>query len=92
MNVSLSAEVRQETADQDGAVEFRVPFGVYEVLVMNPREGETGRVSRLVINEDQKGVHPLEVVLRGTTTPAERRTLRADLLNRAETYLYVWGQ
>jgi hypothetical protein len=84
--------VRQETADQDGAVEFRVPFGVYEVLVMNPREGQTGRVSRLVINENQQGVHPLEVVLRGASTQAEQRTLRSELLNRAETYLYVWGQ
>jgi len=84
--------VRQETADQDGAVEFRVPFGVFEVLVMNPREGQTGRVSRLVINENQQGVHPLEVVLRGASTPAEQRTLRAELLNRAETYLYVWTQ
>jgi hypothetical protein len=69
---------------------FRVPFGVYEVLVMNPREGQTGRVSRMVINENQQGIHPLEVVLRGTSTPAEQKTLRAELLNRAETYLYVW--
>jgi len=84
--------VRQETADQDGVVEFRVPFGVYEVLVMNPREGQTGRISRLVVHEDQKGIHPLEVVLRGQSTQAEQRTLRAELLNRAETYLYVWTQ
>ena len=84
--------VRQETADQDGAVEFRVPFGVYEVLVVNPREGETGRVSRLIINENQRGVHPLEVVLRGTSTPLEQRQMRAELLDRAETYLYVWSQ
>jgi len=84
--------VRQETADQDGVVEFRVPFGVYEVLVMNPREGQTGRVSRLIVHEDQKGVQPLEVVLRGQSTQAEQRTLRAELLNRAETYLYVWTQ
>ena len=84
--------VRQETADQDGVVEFRVPFGVYEVLVMNPREGQTGRVSRFVVHENQTGVHPLEVVLRGQSTPDEQRKMRADLLNRAETYLYVWSQ
>jgi len=84
--------VRQETADQDGAIEFRVPFGVYEVLVVNPREGETGRVSRMVIHDNQQGIQPLEVVLRGNSTPAEQRQMRAELLNRAETYLYVWSQ
>jgi hypothetical protein len=84
--------VRQETADADGVVEFRVPFGVYEVLAINPREGETGRVSRMVVSADQKGVQPLEIVLRGSSTPAQQRQLRADLLDRAETYLYVWSQ
>ena len=84
--------VRQETADQDGAVEFRVPFGVYEVLVINPREGQVGRMSRFVISENQQGVHPLEVVLRGTSDAAEQRKMRSELLNRAETYLYVWSQ
>jgi hypothetical protein len=84
--------VRQETADQDGAVEFRVPFGIYEVLVMNPREGQTGRISRFFVNSDTKGVQPLEVELHGTSTLAERNAMRAELLNRAETYLYVWSQ
>lgn len=84
--------VRQETADADGVVEFKVPFGVYEVLVMNPREGQTGRVSRMVVNKDQTGIQPLQVTLTGAAPPAEQRRMRSDLLNRAETYLYVWTQ
>jgi hypothetical protein len=84
--------VRQETADADGVVEFKVPFGVYEVLVVNPREGQTGRVSRMVVNQDQKGIQPLAVTLTGKATLNEQRQMRLDLLNRAETYLYVWSQ
>ena len=84
--------VRQETSDADGAVEFKVPFGVYEVLVVNPREGQTGRVSRMVVNQDQKGIQPLAVTLTGKATLNEQRQMRLDLLNRAETYLYVWSQ
>jgi hypothetical protein len=84
--------VRQETADGDGVAEFRVPFGVYEVLVVNPREGQTGRVERMVVNTTQVGAQPLEVVLRGSATAVEQAGLRANLLDRAETYLYVWTQ
>jgi len=84
--------VRQETSDADGAVEFKVPFGVYEVLVINPREGQVGRVSKMVVNKDQTGIQPLQVVLTGKASPVEQRQMRADLLNRAETYLYVWTQ
>jgi hypothetical protein len=84
--------VRQETADADGVAEFRVPFGVYEVLVVNPREGQTGRVERMIVNSTQSGAQPLEVVLRGSASAAEQARMRANLLDRAETYLYVWSQ
>lgn len=84
--------VRQETADGDGVAEFRVPFGVYEVLAVNPREGQNGRIEKMVVDTNQNGPQPLEVILRGASTPAERARMRADLLNRAETYLYVWTQ
>lgn len=84
--------VRQETADGDGVAEFRVPFGVYEVLVSNPREGQNGRIEKMVVDASQKGPQPLEVILRGTSKPAEQARMRTDLLNRAETYLYVWTQ
>ena len=84
--------VREQVTDADGIAEFKVPFGIYEVLAMNPREGQTGRVSRMVVDKNQDGAQPLRVELRGTTTASERARMRADLLNRAETYLYVWQQ
>ncbi len=84
--------VREQVADADGVAEFKVPFGVYEVLAMNPREGQTGRVQRMVVDTDQAGAQPLRIELRGTATVAERASMRADLLDRAETYLYVWTQ
>jgi hypothetical protein len=84
--------VRDERADADGIAEFRVPFGVYELLVTNPRTGETGRVSHMVVNTDQPGAQALRVELRDPVSVAERARMRADLLDRAETYLYVWSQ
>jgi hypothetical protein len=84
--------VRQETADADGVAEFRVPFGVYEVLVINPREGQSGRIEKMVVNTTQVGSQPLEVILRGAATPSQQLAMRASLLDRAETYLYVWSQ
>ena len=50
------------------------------------------RVSKMVVNKDQTGIQPLQVVLTGKASPVEQRQMRADLLNRAETYLYVWTQ
>jgi len=84
--------VREQVTDADGIAEFKVPFGIYEVLSINPREGQTGRVSRMVVDKNQDGAQPLRVELRGTTTAFERARMRSDLLNRAETYLYVWQQ
>jgi hypothetical protein len=84
--------VRDEQADADGVAEFRVPFGVYEMLVTNPRQGETGRVRRMVVDVDQAQPQPLRVELRDPVSPGERARMRADLLDRAETYLYVWSQ
>jgi len=84
--------VKEALSDQIGEAEFKVPFGVYEVLVVNPREGQTGRVERMVVDTNQKTAQPLRVVLRGASTPAEQGRMRAELLDRAETYLYVWTQ
>jgi len=84
--------VRDEQADADGLAEFRVPFGVYEILVTNPRQGETGRVSQMVVDKDQAGAQPLRVELRDPASEAQRARMRAELLDRAETYLYVWTQ
>ncbi len=84
--------VREERADRGGVAEFKVPFGVYEVLAINPREGQVGQVSRMIVDTNQGGPQPLQIVLRGLTTARERTSIHADLLNRAETYLYVWTQ
>ena len=84
--------VREQVTDADGIAEFKVPVGIYEVLSINPREGQTGRVSRMIVDKNQDGAQPLRVELRGTTTAYERARMRSDLLNRAETYLYVWQQ
>jgi len=84
--------VREQVTDADGIAEFKVPFGIYEVLSINPREGQTGRVSRMIVDKNQDGAQPLRVEVRGATTAYERARMRADLLNRAETYLYVWQQ
>jgi hypothetical protein len=84
--------VRDEQADADGVAEFRVPYGVYEIFVTNPRQGETGRVSRMVVDTDNGTPQALKVELRDPVSPAARAQMRADLLDRAETYLYVWTQ
>jgi hypothetical protein len=65
--------VREQTADAEGVAEFKVPFGVYEVLAINPREGQSGRVQRMIVNVDQEGAQPLRIELRGTSTPTERK-------------------
>jgi len=44
------------------------------------------------VNTDQTGAQALRVELRDPVLPAERARMRADLLDRAETYLYVWSQ
>jgi hypothetical protein len=84
--------VREQSADADGVAEFRVPIGVYWVLVTNPREGAWGRVDRLVVDTSPDGVQPLRVELHGAATARERAAMRSTLLDHAETFLYVWGQ
>jgi len=82
--------VREETSDAEGVAEFKVPFGNYDVLVMNPREGQTGS-TRMEVNIDQTGrLQPLRIELRGKSTAAERAAMKRALLVRAETSLVVW--
>jgi hypothetical protein len=83
--------VREEAADADGVVEVRVPFGNYELLVTNPNGGQVGKVWPMVVNTNQ-GVAPLRIELRGQSTPGEQDAMRNTLLDRAETYMYVWNQ
>jgi hypothetical protein len=84
--------VREEATDRDGALDLHVPWGVYDILAVNGRDGQSGTVSRMVVNQDVKETQPLKIELRGTFTPAELAAKRELLLDRAETMLYVWTQ
>jgi hypothetical protein len=84
--------VREEASDAVGVAEFKVPFGNYEVLVMNPRQGQTGS-QRMVVDIDQTGnIAPLRVELTGAKNADERAALKRSLLERAERSLTVWTQ
>jgi hypothetical protein len=83
--------VREDKTDAGGLAEFKVPFGNYEVLVINPREGQSGS-ERMIVDVNQPDRAPLKVVLRGARSPAEQVELKNELLGRAETSLYIWGQ
>ncbi len=84
--------VREEAADRDGVLELRVPWGVYEVLAVNPRDGQSGKVYPMVVDQDAKTMQQLKIELRGSFTPEELAAQRERLLDRAETMLYVWTQ
>lgn len=87
---TLTVFTRQANADHGGMAEVRLPYGVYEVLVMNPREGTWGRVEQLVIAPGAPARVPQEVVLRGSSTPAQRVAWRDDLLARGDSFLRTW--
>ena len=65
--------VREEASDAVGVAEFKVPFGNYEVLVMNPRQGQTGS-QRMVVDIDQTG--NIAAPARRTDRREERRRAR----------------
>jgi hypothetical protein len=83
--------VREDMSNREGVAEFKAPFGNYEVLVINPREGQAGS-ERMIVDLNQAEQKPLRIVLRGTNSEAQREALKNDLFERAETSLYVWGQ
>ena len=83
--------VREDVTNGEGVAEFKAPLGNYEVLVINPREGQAGS-ERMVVDVDQAERAPLRIELRGAHTPARQVALQNDLLERAETSLYVWSQ
>ena len=83
--------VREDVSNREGVAEFKAPFGNYEVLVINPREGQSGS-ERMIVDLNQTDQKPLRIVLRGARNEAEREALKIDLFERAETSLYVWGQ
>jgi hypothetical protein len=83
--------LRSLTADRQGLAEFHLPVGAYEVLAMNPREGEWGRRRGLEITPTVPGELEHEIVVKGTSTEAQREDLRTGLYDRADWLLYVWA-
>jgi hypothetical protein len=83
--------VREATSDREGIAEFKAPFGNYEVMAMNPREGQVGS-ERIVVDLALDATRPLRIRLTGKHSAEAREAMRIALLTRAETALYVWGQ
>jgi hypothetical protein len=83
--------LKGETADRQGLADFELPVGAYEVLVMNPREGQWGRQKGLEITPVAPAQLTHEIVVKGTSTEAQREDLRAGLYDRADWLLYVWA-
>ena len=82
---------RQAVADRSGVAEFTLPPGHYEILAMNPREGEWGRVRDLEISIDSPAIMRYDITVTGKSTAAQRDAWRAGLLDRAEVLLFVWA-
>jgi hypothetical protein len=83
--------LRHETADRQGLVEFFLPVGAYEFLAMNPREGEWGRQKGIEITPTVPRRLTHDIVVKGTSTAAQREDWRTGLYGRADWYLYVWA-
>jgi hypothetical protein len=84
--------MREAVTDGGGLAGFRLPYGTYEILVMNPRQGEHGRAEQFVVAHGAPAEVVHEVVLRGTSTEGERTRWRQDLLARAEQFQRLWGE
>ena len=82
--------VQDATADREGEVMTHVPYGTYEILGWNPRQGEWGRVEQLVIARGAGESFEHEVILRGTSTSEEQAAWRQDLLARADDFQLRW--
>ncbi len=83
--------VREAVTDHAGGADFRLPYGVYDLLVSNPRQGQYARVERLVSARSAPPEMSREVVVRGTSTDAQRAAWRAELLQRAEHWQRLWA-
>jgi len=82
--------VQDATADREGEVITHVPYGTYEILGWNPRQGEWGRVEQLVIARGAGESFEHELILRGTSTAEEQASWRQDLLTRADDFQLRW--
>jgi hypothetical protein len=82
---------RGETADRQGLAEFYVPVGAYDILAMNPREGEWARQSGIQVTPVAPPRLTHDIVVTGTSTAAEREEWSKWMYRRAEWLLYSWG-
>lgn len=82
--------LRGAVADRGGAAEFLLPEGEYEVLAMNPREGEWTRLESLVVDASQTQMNQ-GLALVGSSTASQRADWAVELRARAERALYVWA-
>jgi hypothetical protein len=82
---------RQAVTDAGGRLEVSLPIGAYDILVLNPREGQWARLEGLAVGLD--GPAPSrELTLEGSSAPGERAGWKAELLDRAELALYLWAK
>jgi len=82
--------LRGAVADRGGAAEFLLPYGDYEVLATNPREGEWTRLASFVVDASSRAQMNQDLVLVGSSTTGQRAEWAAELRGRAERALYVW--
>lgn len=82
--------VRDANANREGEVLTHVPFGTYEIIGWNPRQGEWGRVEQLVVARGAGDSFEHEVTLRGSSTPEEQAAWRQMLLDRADDFQLHW--
>jgi hypothetical protein len=82
--------VRDANANREGEVLTHVPFGTYEILGWNPRQGEWGRVEQLVVARGAGESFEHEVTLRGSSTAEQQTAWRQELLDRADEFQLNW--
>jgi hypothetical protein len=82
--------VRDANANREGEVLTHVPFGTYEIIGWNPRQGEWGRVEQLVVARGAGDSFQHEVTMRGTSTSEEQEEWRQAMLDRADDFQLHW--
>jgi hypothetical protein len=82
---------REVVADAGGVADLRLPYGTYEILVMNPREGQHGRLEQFVIARGAPAEVTHTVTVRDSSTPAERDRWRQRLFERADRFQRWWA-
>jgi hypothetical protein len=81
---------REVQTDRVGEAITGVPYGTYEILALNPRQGSWARVQQFVVARGVRDELVHELVLHGTSSEDEQIAWRNDLLARADQFLYRW--